>query len=238
MPLPLSSLLGKLRPLLNFTANKYVLIKDWRLVHCSSPCSSSLCYTVLKGVLLRGLQIAILVYVFVDIFNKASYLNSEVSSFVFGFYANGVCLGSYWFRYGLAWWTQHSREGQGVRKPAWSSQAREFRLLWKSKGISVWLEWSTPWGLQMQLPWGSFLVRSWRVSSKDSKDGLPIPDPFLRLLLRLQCEWRSFITIIRELTILSVLKRTAWYLLAPSRMHVSILNRNPISLFVQKTSLW
>eukprot|EP00210_Caulerpa_lentillifera_P008652 g8251.t1 len=53
--------LGKLQPLFNFTANKYVLIKDWRL-----------------GVLLRALQVAIVVYVLTDVFQKASYLTVEV----------------------------------------------------------------------------------------------------------------------------------------------------------------
>eukprot|EP00210_Caulerpa_lentillifera_P001296 g1249.t1 len=61
MPLTFSGLLRTLQPLFNFTANKYVLIKDWRL-----------------GVVLRCLQVAILIYVFVDIFQEASYLNFEV----------------------------------------------------------------------------------------------------------------------------------------------------------------
>ncbi|GMH40927.1 hypothetical protein BSKO_08831 [Bryopsis sp. KO-2023] len=61
IPEKVRNVLGQLQPAFNFTASKYVLIKDWRL-----------------GVVLRTFQVAILIYILADVFRAASYLESEV----------------------------------------------------------------------------------------------------------------------------------------------------------------
>lgn len=52
---------GLARPLFNFTASKFTVIKDWRL-----------------GVALRSLQLGVVIYLLFDIVLKASYLTKEI----------------------------------------------------------------------------------------------------------------------------------------------------------------
>ena len=72
----LNRFFGRVQFLFNFATEKFVVIKDWRLVTCVYRRPLLTVYS--QGLILRVLQVSILIYVLVDVVRGASYMLQEV----------------------------------------------------------------------------------------------------------------------------------------------------------------